>query len=206
MKKLSSFFGHLFYLTCLHFVLFFVLLFLILFSTNAVKCVLAKFHYLLEIQAPYDQFRSYFPNKCGLREDPVFQRGTVFICAYQAVTSESESKVRLLSPFLQPPAFDTAGALRLRQIVLEARQNLSNTGQKYQNHIDPTTGKHYSTPMYCVVNTKDMFAKLKGLAESIQNRVDLLLKEQKAIADDHLELLRVAESFAQPTKANEDKE
>ena len=140
-------------------------------------------------------------------EDPVFQRGAVFIYAYQAVTSESESKVRLFSPFPQPPAFDPAGALRLRKIVLEARQNLSNTGQKYQDNIDPTTGKYYSTPMYCVVNTNDMLAKLAGLAESIEYRVNLLLKEQKAIADDHLELLRVAESFAPPpTKSNENKE
>ena len=51
------------------------------------------------------------------KEDPVFQRGAVFIYAYQAVTSESESKIRLLSPFPEPPAFDPAGALRLRQIV-----------------------------------------------------------------------------------------
>ena len=64
------------------------------------------------------------------REDPVSQRGAVFIYAYQAVTSKSESKFRLFSPFPQPPAFDPAGALRLRQIVSEARQNLSNTGQK----------------------------------------------------------------------------
>ena len=61
--------------------------------------------------------------------------------------------------------------------------------------------------MYCVVNTNDMLAKLAGLAESIEYRVNLLSKEQKAIADDHLELLGVAESFAPPpTKPNENKE
>ena len=61
--------------------------------------------------------------------------------------------------------------------------------------------------MHCVVNIKDMLAKLTGLAESIEYRVNLLLKEQKAIADDHLELLRVVESFAPlPTKPNKDKE
>ena len=43
--------------------------------------------------------------------------------------------------------------------------------------------------MYCVVNTNDMLTKLAGLAESIEYRVKLLLKEQKAIADDHVELL-----------------
>ena len=61
--------------------------------------------------------------------------------------------------------------------------------------------------MYCVANTKDVLAKLAGSVESIEYRVDLLLKEQKAIAGDHLELLRVVESVAPlPTKLNEDKE
>ena len=61
--------------------------------------------------------------------------------------------------------------------------------------------------MYCVVNTNDMLAKLVGLAESIKYRVNLLLREQKAIADDHFEIFRVAESFAPPpTKQNENTE
>ena len=141
------------------------------------------------------------------KNDPVFQRGAVFIYAYQAVTSESKSKVRIFSPFPQPPAIDPAGALRLRQIVLEAHQNLCKTAQKYQDNIDPSTGQNYSTPMYCVVKTNDMLAKLAGLAESIEYHVNLLLKEQKAIADEHLELFRVAESFASlPRKQNENKE
>ena len=145
-------------------------------------------------------------NVSSEEDDPVFQRGAEFIYAYQAVTSESKSKVRLFSPFAQPPAIDPAGALRLRQIVLEAHQNLSKTTQKDQDNIDPRTGQNYSTPMYCVVRTNDMLAKLAGLAESIEYRVNLLLKEQKAIADNHLELLRIAESFASlPTKQNEDK-
>ena len=75
------------------------------------------------------------------KEDPVSQRGVVFIDDYQAVTSESENKVRLFSPFPQPPAFDPAGAICLRRIVLKARQNISNTSQKYQDNIDPTTGQ-----------------------------------------------------------------
>ena len=130
------------------------------------------------------------------KDDKVFQRGAVFIYAYQAVTSASKSKVIFFSPLPQPPAFDPAGALRLRQIVLEARQKLSNTGQKYQDNINPITGQYYSTPVYCVVNTNGMLAKLAGLAELIESRVNFLLKEQKATADDHLEFLRVAESFA----------
>ena len=111
------------------------------------------------------------------KEDPVFQRGAVFVYAYQAVTSESESKVRLFSPFPQAPAFDPAGVLRWRQIVLEGRQSFYNTGQKYRNKIDPTTGQYYSTPMFCVVNTNEILAKLASLAESIEYRVNLLSKE-----------------------------
>ena len=100
-------------------------------------------------------------------EDPVIQRGAVLIHANQAVTSESKRNVRLFSPFPQPPDFDPAGVLRLRQIDLEVHQNLSNTGRKHQDNNDPTTGQYYSTPMYCVVNTNDMLANLAGLAESI---------------------------------------
>ena len=51
--------------------------------------------------------------------------------------------------------------------------------------------------MYCVVNTDDMLAKLASLAESIEYRVNLLLKNKRP---------QVAESFAPPpTKPNEDK-
>ena len=110
------------------------------------------------------------------KEDPVFQRGPVFIYAYQAFTSKSDSKVSLFSTFPQPPTFDPVGALRLHQIVLKARENLSNTGQNYQDNIDPATGQYYSTPMYCVVNNNDMLAKLAGLSESVEYCVNLLLK------------------------------
>ena len=78
-------------------------------------CQLANFHQFPEILVLYDEFRSYFSNKCELRETgPGFQRGAVFIYAYQVVTSESDSKVRLLSPVSQQLQFDQAGALRLR--------------------------------------------------------------------------------------------
>ena len=52
-----------------------------------------------------------------------------------------------------------------------------------------------------------MLAKLPGLAESIDYGLNFHMKEQKLNANDHLELLRVAESFAPPpTKPNKDKE
>ena len=46
--------------------------------------------------------------------------------------------------------------------------------------------------MYCFVNTNEKLAKLSSLVESIEYRVNLLFKEQKAIADDHLQLILVA--------------
>ena len=51
-----------------------------------------------------------------------------------------------------------------------------------------------------------MLGKLAGLAESIAYRVNPLLKEEKAIADDHLELRVAVSSAPQPTKPNKDKE
>ena len=51
-----------------------------------------------------------------------------------------------------------------------------------------------------------MLAKLAGLVESIEFRVNLLSDEKRALAYDHLELFPAAESFAPlPTKPNEDK-
>ena len=92
-------------------------------------CPWLNFIILLKSWCPLISSEATFETSVGSeKEDPVFQRGAVFIYAYQAVTSENESKVRLFSSFPQPPAFDPAGALRLRQIVLEARENLSNTG------------------------------------------------------------------------------
>ena len=49
-------------------------------------------------------------------ENPVSQRCSVFMYAYEAFTPESERKVKFFSPFPQQPAFDPAGALRLREV------------------------------------------------------------------------------------------
>ena len=75
------------------------------------------------------------------KDEQVFKQGSIFFYGDQVVTSESESKVELFSPFPEPPVFDPDGALHSHQIVLEARQNLSNAGQKYQDNIDTTTGE-----------------------------------------------------------------
>ena len=141
---------------------------------------MANFHSLPAILVTYEisSELTFQTSVSYEKEDPVFQRGAVFIDAYQAVTSKTESKVRPFSPIPQPPAFDLAGSLRLRQIDLDARQNFANTGQKYQINFDPTTGQYYSTPMYCLVNTTDMLRKLADLAESMEYRVNLLLKKQ----------------------------
>ena len=51
-----------------------------------------------------------------------------------------------------------------------------------------------------------MLAELGSLAESIELRVNLHLDEQRAIADNQLDLLRVVETFATPpTKQDEEK-
>ena len=155
----------------------------------------ANLYYLPENLLCHDQFRSDFRYKCGLRE-----RRAIFATrrsVYPAVTSKNESNVKLFPPFLQPPAFNPAKALTLRQIVLEARQNFSNNGRKKHEKSDPNTGQYYPTHMFCIINTNETLAKLAGLAELIEYRVKLLWNEQKAIADNQLEFLRVAKSFQQ---------
>ena len=55
--------------------------------------------------------------------------------------------------------------------------------------------------MYCVLSTNDMFGKMTGLAAaSIECPVNILLITS---ADDHFELLRVAEFFVFRTTAHE---
>ena len=53
---------------------------------------------------------------------PEFERGAAFIFKYQVVTSESESQIRLFSPFPTLPDVNIDG---VRVIVLESEQKLS---------------------------------------------------------------------------------
>ena len=55
---------------------------------------------------------------------PEFERGAAFIFKYQVVTSESESQVRLFSPFPTLPDVNIVG---VHAILLESNQKLSRT-------------------------------------------------------------------------------
>ena len=165
---------------------------------------LANFLYLPETLFPYDEFRSYFPKKMWApRRKALFCNEAQYLSKPIKLSHLKVKKKLFFSPFPQPPAFDPAWTLLQSQVVWEARQNFSKNGQKYIDKINPTTGKYFSTPRFCVVAPVDILSKLAGLAESIDYRVNRLLQEQKAIAEVDLEHLRDAESFARPlTKRN----
>ena len=110
-----------------------------------------------------------------------------FIYGYQTVKSESEGRGRLLLPSPLSSLFDLSETLHVGQIVVDASQKVTKTGQKYRDHVRHTTGEQYPISMYCVVNTSDMLAKITGLAVLIEFPKICPLKEQQANANDHLD-------------------
>ena len=62
------------------------------------------------------------------QQQPEFQRGAAFIFKYQVVTSESESQIRLFSPFLTLPDVNIDG---VHDVILESNGKLS----RMQYHV-----------------------------------------------------------------------
>ena len=57
---------------------------------------------------------------------PIIQKGAAFSYNYQAVTSESESKVRVFSLFPQPPPVDLTAVNSLIDLVSNIHNNLTS--------------------------------------------------------------------------------
>ena len=72
------------------------------------------FCFLLVSNVPVRQFVPDGPPTDGT---PIIQKGAAFIYNYQAVTSESQSKVRAFSPFPQPPPVDLTAVDSLIDLV-----------------------------------------------------------------------------------------
>ena len=121
-------------------------------------------------------------------ETPIIQKGAAFIYNYHAFTSESESKVRVFSPFPQPPAVD----LKAASTLIETVNNVHN----HMMSLPFVNGVVLKEP--CPVSLYPWKVRADGLKETLEHRIQLLEKEQLAIADDYAELLRVASSFAAP--------
>ena len=143
------------------------------------------FCFLLVSNVPVRQFVPDGPPTDGA---PIIQKGAVFIYNYQAVTSESESKVRVFSPFPQPPPVDLTAIDSLIDIVSNIHHKLTSLP------FLETVASDEPGPI-AMYTSQD---RTSGLRESIENRVHLLEDERSAIAQDYAELLRVASSFAPP--------
>ena len=68
----------------------------------------------------------------GQPEVPVFKKGAAFLFKYQGVTSESESKVRVFSPFLKIPVVNLTGAEDLLNL---AKIRITEIGSMYVQKV-----------------------------------------------------------------------
>ena len=71
---------------------------------------------------PVRQFVPYGPSTDGTS---INRKGSAFIYNYQAVTSESETKVRVFSPFSQPPSVDSTAVDSLVDLVSKIHKQIT---------------------------------------------------------------------------------
>ena len=139
--------------------------------------------FLFVSNAPVRQFVPDGPPTYGT---PIIQKGAAFIYNYQAVTSESESKVRVFSPFPQPAPVDLTAVDSLFDLIINIHHKLNSLP------FLETVASDEPCPI-ALYTSQD---QANGLRESIEYLVHLLANKLSAIAQDYAELLRVASSFA----------
>ena len=144
------------------------------------------FCFLLVSNVPVRQF---VPDGRLTDGTPIIQKGAAFIYNYQAVTSENESKVRVFSPFPQPPPVDLTAVDSLTDLVSNIHHKL--TSLPFLEKVAPDEP--------CPIAMYTSQDRTNGLQESIEYHVHLLADERSAIAQDYAELLHVASSFAPPS-------
>ena len=113
-------------------------------------------------------------------------KGSAFIYNYQAVTSGSESKVRIFSPFPRPPPVDFTAVDWPINLVSNIQHKLT-----FLPFLE-TVASDELCPI-AIYTSQD---RANGLRESIEYRVHLIADERSAIVQDYAELLHVAFSFA----------
>ena len=148
----------------------------------------AHAHLFCFLLVPNVPVRQIVPDAPPTDGTPIIQNGAAFIYNYQAVTSESESKVRVFSPFPQPPPVDFTAVDSL--IDLNSIIHHKLTSLPFLETI--ASDEPCPIAMY---TTQD---RANGLRESFEYRVHLLADERSSIAQDYAELVRVASSFAPP--------
>ena len=143
------------------------------------------FCFPLVSNVPVRQFVPDGPHKDGT---PIIQKGAALIYNYQAVTSESESKIRVFSPFPQPPTVDLPAVDSFTGLVTKINHKLTSFLS-----LETVTSDEP-----CPIDIYTSHYRANGLRESTEYHVHLLADERSATAQDYVELLRVASSFAPP--------
>ena len=119
-------------------------------------------------------------------EKPVFKKGAAFVFKYQAVTSESESKVRVFSPFPKMPLINITNAINMINAFQTAPRSIGgmyiNTNCKFTD----------------VNDTYDL------LLQQLVTRVNFLQTELAAAQQEEDTLLEVVNSFIPPAVRQSD--
>ena len=119
-------------------------------------------------------------------EKPVFKKGAAFVFKFRAVTSESESKVRVFSPFLKMPLINITNAINMINAFQTAPRSIGgmyiNTNCKFTD----------------VNDTYDL------LLQQLVTRVNFLQTEMAAAQQEQNTLLEVVNSFIPPAVRQSD--
>ena len=109
-------------------------------------------------------------------ETPIFKKGAAFVFQYQAVTSESESKVRVFSPFPRLPEINLTEAYSL---------------VAHRGHSDTMAGMN--TVKRCQTAASEEAYEL--LFNRIDEQLAILDKEKAEAKADRNRLVEIANSF-----------
>ena len=110
-------------------------------------------------------------------EVPVFKKGAAFLFKYQAVNSESESKVRVFSSFPKIPDVNLTGVEELLNL---AKTGISGIGGMYVQKV---------------CEFQEINETYGLLTTQLKDRVELIMLEVKQATDEQDKLADVMKSF-----------
>ena len=113
-------------------------------------------------------------------DDPVFKKGAAFVFQFPAVTTESESKVRVFSPFPRIPDIN----LTNKYTILQQR-----------GHSDTLAGM--TSVKMC--DTADMEHSYDNLFNRLEEKLRILENKIQAVQTDQHDLVTMASSFLPPS-------
>ena len=113
-------------------------------------------------------------------EAPVFKKGAAFLFKYQAVTSESESKVRVFSPFPKIPEVNLTGAEHMLATAIARTIALGSTY---------ATRNGNGCAIEKINETYDL------LTQQLENRINMVKQEMSASVKDQNGLSEITKSF-----------